>query len=172
MPLAPRVLAFDCGFIGCILFRSRRRRSSRTISALARPAELRHEAWRGASDRARARRRDGAQCPFACRYRSQCMVLWVVESAPAPSRGMSSYTYTWVSRLIQIQNQRRVDEKLSHPTGPCIVDMQKLVKAVMETDPGHTVPHSANILHIQTDTRTCAGDDSLYVQPPPFGFRQ
>jgi len=32
---------------------------------------------------------------------------------------------------------------------------------MMETTPGHTIPHSAKVLHMQTDTKTCAGDDSL-----------
>ena len=63
-----------------------------------------------------------------------------------------------------MQNRHKVEEDTSDLAilpGPVIVDMQKLVKALMETNPGHTVPHSAKVLHMQTETKTCAGDDSL-----------
>ncbi|KAF8553061.1 hypothetical protein OG21DRAFT_1308971 [Imleria badia] len=62
------------------------------------------------------------------------------------------------------KSRHKVEEAMPSPAvlpGPCIVDMQKLVKAVMQTNPGHTVPHSAKVLHMQTETKTCAGDDSL-----------
>ncbi|KAG6326990.1 hypothetical protein ID866_12099 [Astraeus odoratus] len=43
-----------------------------------------------------------------------------------------------------------------------IVDMQKLARALMELNVEQkTVPITANLLRIQTDTRTCGGDDSL-----------
>lgn len=45
--------------------------------------------------------------------------------------------------------------------GPSIVDTQKLVRALMETSPGPTVSHSAKVLHMQTESKPCAGDDSL-----------
>ncbi|KIK92515.1 hypothetical protein PAXRUDRAFT_13188 [Paxillus rubicundulus Ve08.2h10] len=47
------------------------------------------------------------------------------------------------------------------PPAVYVVDVQKLVTALMETEPGKTVAQSARVLHMQTDTRPCAGDDSL-----------
>lgn len=69
----------------------------------------------------------------------------------------------WLPRLIDIQNRHKVEDTPGPAVlpGPCLVDMQKLVQALMETNPGPTVPHSAKILHMQTETNTCAGDDSL-----------
>ncbi|KAG9312525.1 hypothetical protein JVU11DRAFT_6920 [Chiua virens] len=76
---------------------------------------------------------------------------------------------TWTSGLSKLlpraprRNRHHAEEPFD-PTvlpKPTIVDTQKLVNAVMETSPGNTVPHSAKVLHMQTDTRTCAGDDSL-----------
>lgn len=72
--------------------------------------------------------------------------------------------YPRLSRLIDIQSRYKVEEdtpNLAILPGACFVDMQKLVKALMETDPGHTVPQSAKIMHMQTETKACAGDDSL-----------
>lgn len=63
-----------------------------------------------------------------------------------------------------MQSRYKVEEdtpNLAILPGPSIVDTQKLVGALMETSAGHTVPHSAKVLHMQTDTKTCAGDDSL-----------
>ncbi|KIK19437.1 hypothetical protein PISMIDRAFT_683076, partial [Pisolithus microcarpus 441] len=39
--------------------------------------------------------------------------------------------------------------------------MQKLVNALMESNAPNTTPETARLLRIQTDTRTCGGDDSL-----------
>jgi hypothetical protein len=68
--------------------------------------------------------------------------------------------------IVAPQKDRRKAEdpsSLALLPGTSIVDMRHLVKAVMETTPGHTVPHSAKVLNMQTDTKTCAGDDSLLL---------
>lgn len=48
----------------------------------------------------------------------------------------------------------------SHPAA-YVIDIQKLANALMQVTTPHTVPETAAILRIQTDTRTCGGDDSL-----------
>ncbi|KAI6152916.1 hypothetical protein EDD17DRAFT_1705389 [Pisolithus thermaeus] len=49
---------------------------------------------------------------------------------------------------------------VDYPTA-YVVDMQKLVSALMESNAPNTTPETAKLLRIQTDTRTCGGDDSL-----------
>ncbi|KAF8127847.1 hypothetical protein EV363DRAFT_1341549 [Boletus edulis] len=68
--------------------------------------------------------------------------------------------------IAPVKSRYKVEEHTPTPAilpGPSIVDVKTLVKTVMQTNAGHTVPHSAKVLHVQTDTKTCAGDDSLLL---------
>lgn len=92
------------------------------------------------------------------------MVLWALESIPTRPRKGMSFVDASVSRLINVQSRHKVEKDTSSPAvfpGASIIDMQKLVRALMEINPGHTIPHSAKVLNMQTETKTCAGDDSL-----------
>jgi hypothetical protein len=62
------------------------------------------------------------------------------------------------------QNRCKSEQDIRNPdifSEPSVVDTQKLVKTLMETSPGNNVPRSAKVLRMQSETKTCAGDDSL-----------
>ncbi|KAI6144380.1 hypothetical protein BKA82DRAFT_4177387 [Pisolithus tinctorius] len=52
---------------------------------------------------------------------------------------------------------------MAHSNTPTayVVDIQKMFYALMESKSPETPPETAKLLRIQTDTRTCGGDDSL-----------
>lgn len=80
------------------------------------------------------------------------------------SRGSTSAYRGDHSRSTEIQNHevqsRSHRGAVEYPTA-YVVDMQKLVNALMESNAPNTTPETARLLRIQTDTRTCGGDDSL-----------
>ncbi|KAI6001785.1 hypothetical protein EDD15DRAFT_2227499 [Pisolithus albus] len=85
----------------------------------------------------------------------------------SPQRGARRSTSAYRgdhSRSTEIQN--RGVQPNSHRSAveypaAYVVDMQELVSALMESNAPNTTPETARLLRIQTDTRTCGGDDSL-----------
>jgi len=66
--------------------------------------------------------------------------------------------------IVHAKNRSKSERDIRNPavlSEPSIVDTQKLVKTLMEISPGYNVPQSAKVLRMQTETKTCAGDDSL-----------
>ncbi|KIO00662.1 hypothetical protein M404DRAFT_1003660 [Pisolithus tinctorius Marx 270] len=82
----------------------------------------------------------------------------------SPQRGPGSAYRQDYSRPTESQD-RGVQSSLRHgalrhPTA-YVVDIQKMFYALMESKSPETPPETAKLLRIQTDTRTCGGDDSI-----------